>query len=99
MKEKQSFEILIRTYAEELLRLAFIYVKNKQMAEDIVQDVLLKAFEKRDHFRGESNYNTIVSVRMAISLWRFSMQKTHLLWMLMATDAMKSYSMTRLERS
>lgn len=66
MKEGQDFERLIRTYGEELLRLAFIYVKNKQMAEDIVQDVLLKAFEKSDNFRGESNYKTYL-FRMTIN--------------------------------
>ncbi|MFY3792006.1 RNA polymerase sigma factor [Ureibacillus sp. MALMAid1270] len=38
MIEQTSFEEFIRTHGEELLRLAFTYVKNKQTAEDIVQD-------------------------------------------------------------
>ncbi|WP_081796980.1 sigma factor [Bacillus ndiopicus] len=32
----------IREHGEKLLRLAFTYVKSKEVAEDIVQDILLK---------------------------------------------------------
>ena len=58
MHHKSAFEQLVITYAEELLRLAFTYVKDKQIAEDIVQDVLMKAFEKQGDFRGEASYKT-----------------------------------------
>ena len=58
MHHKSAFEQLVITYAEELLRLAFTYVKDKQIAEDIVQDVLMKAFEKQSDFRGEASYKT-----------------------------------------
>jgi len=64
--EQTSFEEFIRTHGEELLRLAFTYVKNKQTAEDIVQDVLMKAYEKREEFRGEANYKTYL-YRMTIN--------------------------------
>ncbi|WP_391205958.1 sigma-70 family RNA polymerase sigma factor [Psychrobacillus sp. L4] len=53
-----QLEKFIHEHGEELLRLAYIYVKNKQAAEDIVQDVLLKAFEKQASFRGEAMYRT-----------------------------------------
>ena len=52
------FEKLMDQYGESLIRLAYTYVRNHQVAEDIVQDVFLKAFEKLDKFRGESNYKT-----------------------------------------
>lgn len=52
------FEDLIDQYSEELLRLAFTYVKNRQAAEDVVQDVFLRAYEKRDDFKGLSSYKT-----------------------------------------
>ena len=58
MHKKNALEQLIITHAEELLRLAFTYVKDKQIAEDIVQDVLMKAFEKQSDFRGEASYKT-----------------------------------------
>ncbi|MDX1770700.1 MAG: sigma-70 family RNA polymerase sigma factor [Planococcaceae bacterium] len=60
------FEDLIDQYSEELLRLAFTYVKNRQAAEDVVQDVFLRAFEKRDDFKGLSSYKTYL-YRMTIN--------------------------------
>lgn len=59
-------EKFIYDHGEELLRLAYTYVKNKQAAEDIVQDVLLKAFEKQTSFREESTYRTYL-YRMTIN--------------------------------
>ena len=60
------FEDLIDQYSEELLRLAFTYVKNRQAAEDVVQDVFLRAYEKRDDFKGLSSYKTYL-YRMTIN--------------------------------
>ncbi|MEK4081327.1 sigma-70 family RNA polymerase sigma factor [Solibacillus sp. FSL K6-1126] len=56
----------MRTHGEELLRLSYTYVKNKEMAEDIVQDVLLKAYEQRGQFRGDASYRTYL-YRMTIN--------------------------------
>ncbi|WP_391115800.1 sigma-70 family RNA polymerase sigma factor [Psychrobacillus sp. L3] len=64
--EDLFFEELIRTYGEELLRLAFTYVKNRTVAEDVVQEVFVKAFEKRKDFRGEATYRTYL-YRMTIN--------------------------------
>ena len=59
-------EKFIYDHGDELLRLAYTYVKNKQAAEDIVQDVLLKAFEKQAFFREEATYRTYL-YRMTIN--------------------------------
>lgn len=59
-------EKFIYDHGDELLRLAYTYVKNKQAAEDIVQDVLLKAFEKQLLFREEATYRTYL-YRMTIN--------------------------------
>ena len=61
-----QLEQFIKTHGEELLRLAYTYVKNKEAAEDIVQDVLLKAFEQHEQFRGEASYRTYL-YRMTIN--------------------------------
>lgn len=61
-----DFENIIERYGEALIRLAFTYVKNIQVAEDIVQDVFVKAFEKREKFRGDSSYNTYL-YRMTVN--------------------------------
>lgn len=53
-----GIESLILQYGEELAKLAYTYVKDSHQAEDIVQDVFLKAYEKRDFFRYEASYKT-----------------------------------------
>ncbi|WP_332647805.1 sigma-70 family RNA polymerase sigma factor [Lysinibacillus sp. 54212] len=45
-------------YGELLIRLAYTYVKDIHVAEDIIQDVFLKVYEKDDGFRFESSYKT-----------------------------------------
>lgn len=62
----RDFEKLIDTYGEALMQLAYTYVKNKQQAEDIVQDVFVKAFEKRQDFRGDARYQTYL-YRMTVN--------------------------------
>lgn len=60
------FNELIDQYGESLLRLAYTYVKNQQAAEDVVQDVFMRAYEKRDEFKGNSSYKTYL-YRMTIN--------------------------------
>lgn len=61
-----QLEQFVRKHGEELLRLAYTYVKSREAAEDVVQDVLLKAFEQREQFRGEASYRTYL-YRMTIN--------------------------------
>lgn len=60
------FTELIDQYGEGLMRLAYTYLKNKQASEDIVQDVFMRAYEKRGDFKGESSYKTYL-YRMTIN--------------------------------
>ena len=52
------FEEHVRAYGEGLLRLAYTYVGNRTIAEDIVQEVFIKAYQKREGFRGDASYKT-----------------------------------------
>ncbi len=52
---------LARDYAPKIYQLALRYLKNHEDAEEITQDVLLKAYEKIDDFRGDA----------ALSSWLF----------------------------
>ena len=61
-----QLEQFVRTHGEELLRLSYTYVKSREVAEDVVQDVLLKAYEQRERFRGDSTYRTYL-YRMTIN--------------------------------
>jgi RNA polymerase sigma factor (sigma-70 family) len=65
-KHHVLFEDLVDQYGEGLIRLAFTYVKNQQAAEDVVQDVFMRAYEKRDDFKVQSSYKTYL-YRMTIN--------------------------------
>lgn len=52
----QRLELAMEEHGEMLMRLAMTYVKDRQVAEDITQDVFVKAFEKLEDYRGEASY-------------------------------------------
>ncbi|ASV67544.1 sigma-70 family RNA polymerase sigma factor [Cytobacillus kochii] len=58
MNKKEKLIWLMDEYGQTVMRLAFIYVRDKQIAEDITQDVFIKCFEKMDDFKEESSYKT-----------------------------------------
>lgn len=49
---------LMEEYGRSLVRLAYTYVKQEQLAEDIVQDVFVKCYKNIDTFRQDSSYKT-----------------------------------------
>ncbi len=59
-------EWAMNAHGEKLMRLAYTYVKDKHIAEDILQDVFLKAYEKQHQFKGKSSYETYL-YRMTVN--------------------------------
>src|ERR1051325_1070283 len=59
--DEQALAELIDTYGAKIYQLAFRYLKNKEDAEEVAQDVLLKVHRKVGEFRGDS----------ALSSWIF----------------------------
>lgn len=57
-EDENFFEEIMDRYGEDLARLSYTYVKDYQIAEDIVQDVFLKLYMSKDKFRGQSSYKT-----------------------------------------
>lgn len=55
-----KLEWAMNEYGELLIRLAYTYVKDVHVAEDIIQDVFLKVYEKGDKFRYESSFKTYI---------------------------------------
>ncbi|HTL03516.1 MAG TPA: sigma-70 family RNA polymerase sigma factor [Vicinamibacterales bacterium] len=45
---------LSNSYGSKVYQLAFRYLKNREDAEEVAQDVLLKVYQKIDAFRGDS---------------------------------------------
>jgi RNA polymerase sigma-70 factor (ECF subfamily) len=61
---------LAAVYGQRIFKLAFRYTRNREDAEEVTQDVLLKVYRKIDAFRGESalsswmyriTFNTVMS--------------------------------------
>lgn len=61
-----NMQQLMDEHYEMLRKLAFTYVKDTALAQDIVQDVCVKIIEKGDQFRGESTYKTYL-MKMTIN--------------------------------
>lgn len=60
---------LVDQYQSSLLRLCFIYLHDKALAEDAVQDTFLKAYKSLSSFRGDSSTKTWLT-RIAINTCR-----------------------------
>ncbi|MFD1780801.1 sigma-70 family RNA polymerase sigma factor [Fredinandcohnia salidurans] len=58
LDNEEKIKWLMDQYGQEVIMLAYTYVKDKQLAEDIAQEVFIKCFEKLDSFRHESSYKT-----------------------------------------
>lgn len=58
-----DLETLMREYGNDVLRTAFMYVKDSHLAEDIFQEVFLKVNQKLSTFQGNSSIKTwIISI-------------------------------------
>ena len=54
----QAFDLLVLKYQSQLISTAFKFVKDVQIAEDIVQDSFIKAFKALESFREDSSFYT-----------------------------------------
>jgi RNA polymerase sigma-70 factor, ECF subfamily len=52
--DEQAMTELADTYGSKIYQLAFRYLRNKEDAEEITQDVLFKVYRKVDAFRGDA---------------------------------------------
>ncbi|MGG3563288.1 sigma-70 family RNA polymerase sigma factor [Neobacillus rhizosphaerae] len=57
---------LMNEYGTMVKRLAFSYVKDKSLAEDIAQEVFISAYKNLNSFKGNSSYKTWI-YRIAIN--------------------------------
>lgn len=53
-----TFEMLVRKYQQMVFRTAMGFVHSKEDAEDISQDVFLKAYSSLQLFKGEAEFST-----------------------------------------
>ncbi|ETI70660.1 sigma-70 family RNA polymerase sigma factor [Neobacillus vireti] len=58
LDREDKLKWLMSTYGNDVIRVAYTYLKQRQLAEDVAQDVFIKCYEKMDDFRNESSYKT-----------------------------------------
>lgn len=56
--EREAFDRLVERYQRDVYRLCYRYVNNHQDANDMAQDVFLKAYRAIGRFRGDSAFST-----------------------------------------
>ncbi|WP_250886853.1 sigma-70 family RNA polymerase sigma factor [Bacillus sp. SM2101] len=49
---------LMKNHGDMVLRVAFTYVKDKQLAEDLSQEVFIRCYQSIHHFENRSSYKT-----------------------------------------
>lgn len=64
--KERLLEELMNNMGDQVLHTALSYVKNKQAAEDIAQDVFVKVYQQLDQFRGEASIKTWI-IRITIN--------------------------------
>ncbi|MFD1738770.1 sigma-70 family RNA polymerase sigma factor [Bacillus salitolerans] len=58
LKREDILSELIDALGTKVMRLAYTYVKDKKISEDITQEVFLRCYKNLDRFRAESNIKT-----------------------------------------
>ena len=54
----RAFDLLVLKYQSRLISTAFKFVKDQQIAEDLVQDSFIKSFRSIGSFREDSTFYT-----------------------------------------
>jgi len=78
--EAQAFETLMRTYDRQILHLAYQMLDNTMDAEDVTQEVFMRAYRRLSDFRFESEFFTWlyrIAVNCAISARRRRLRNRH----------------------
>lgn len=56
--QRQAFSELVRRYQKSILRLSMRFTKDLDMAQDVVQETFIKAYEKLGSFEGRSQFRS-----------------------------------------
>ncbi|MCM3572408.1 MULTISPECIES: sigma-70 family RNA polymerase sigma factor [Mesobacillus] len=54
----EAIDEIMTRYGQEILQLAFSYVKNKQIAEDLTQEIFVKCYRSLHTYSGKSKFRT-----------------------------------------
>lgn len=54
----ETIDEIMNRYGQEILQLSFSYVKNKQIAEDLTQEIFVKCYKSLHTYSGKSKFRT-----------------------------------------
>lgn len=80
LKEVDLFEILVSRYQKQFLERAFFVVKDRDDAEDIVQDTFVRIYRFAPRFRGESGTFKAWATTILMNVARTRYQKKAKQW-------------------
>jgi RNA polymerase sigma-70 factor (ECF subfamily) len=91
----EALERLMQEYGTKIMHLAYYYLKDRHLAEDVAQEVFVKAYRNWDSFRGDSSAYTWL-YKITVNLCR---DKTRSAWWkrLIPTDDPRGAAVTPLE--
>ncbi|HET8826226.1 MAG TPA: sigma-70 family RNA polymerase sigma factor [Terriglobales bacterium] len=74
--EVSAFDELVKRYDRKLFRIAQHVTRNREDAQDVVQEAFLRAFRHLDQFQGNSQFSTWL-VRITINQSLMKVRKAH----------------------
>src|SRR5690242_8039241 len=74
--EVRAFEELVKRYDRKLFRIAQHVTRNREDAQDVVQEAFLRAFRNLDQFQGNSQFSTWL-VRITINQSLMKVRKAY----------------------
>lgn len=81
------FDYLYQKYHQDLYRFLFYMVKNKELAEDLVQEVYIRVLKAYDRFEGNSSEKTwLFSIAKNVAIDHFRKQKGWKKWLFEKID-------------
>jgi len=66
-EQEEQLEYLMLRFGKQVLKLAYYYVRDKYLAEDIYQEVFIRVYRNLDKFKHESSYYTWI-YRITVNL-------------------------------
>lgn len=91
--KESTIELLMQRYSEKVYLLAFSFVKDRGIAEDISQEVFLKAYKYLDRFRGEAAISSWI-YRITVNTSKDFLKKKNLKQMLLQGRILENFNKT-----
>ena len=60
--DREAFSMLYKQYWEKVYHFCGLYLNNRDVAEDVVQEVFIKVWESREFIREDDNFKGLLFV-------------------------------------